>query len=507
MTDIQAIKDLMNTLKEKRRHYGRLNWAKYTTGFDFGLGDAYREIMDFYRDKDNYKLILDYREKDLAPLDKRRIDIIHNDFKNHHLSDDVNRLVIKITDKSNHLSRILNTHRSRIKGRDVSSVEIQGILSGETDENLRKEAFLARAQVNEPLIEGGFIDLIRMRKELACLLEADSFVEVKLEQDELKPGLFDGWIENVREVLPDMKKRRAEYAAKYLAKDTIAPWDEEYLSGLIAPQLNHRIDMTGFYEPVKNFFKFFGIDIEPYNITYDVFSRKNKSEWGYNFPIQTRKDSRILANIRDRFYEFRVLLHETGHAVHSFINDPADELLNAGISGIITEGFANLFGNMFTHKTFYDQFFGGSPEAAADFKSLEKWKKINILRAVPAILFDQGLYLNRIETPSDIHNLKWEMDRKILDEAPYAEVPVWGFRIHHTTHPVYLHNYFLGDLTCEMIKSVFLEKEGIGDVTERPVEFGQFVIENVIKPSGTYPFQELFEKISGEKISFKYLKD
>ncbi len=65
------------------------------------------------------------------------------------------------------------------------------------------------------------------------------------------------------------------------------------------PSLNATVDMSNFYNVIRDFFINFGIDIDEYNITYDIFPQKNKSEWGgYNFPIETRKDSRILANVK-----------------------------------------------------------------------------------------------------------------------------------------------------------------------------------------------------------------
>lgn len=201
-----------------------------------------------------------------------------------------------------------------------------------------------------------------------------------------------------------------------------------------------------------------------------------------------------------------MLLHETGHAVHSFSLDPGDILLNMGVSGITTEGIANLFGGFLFHRAFYRRFFRGAlRRAGADFARLRDFNKANAFTAMCGILFDHELYRRDLRSLDDINQLYWEQYRAILGDEPYAAEPAWGFRIHHTTHPVYLHNYFLGDLTNEMLKQVFCRSHRIADVMLKPKAFGSFIREEVMAPAGTYPFLELFERISGEPFSLKYL--
>ena len=381
------------------------------------------------------------------------------------------------------------------------------IISEDPDRELRKDAFLARAQVNKPLLDAGFIKLLDLRKEYAKIYGAENFVEMSLENQELDSSIFSTWEEETADQLPMMDKYRNEYAKKYLGYDELKPWDGSYLSGKIAPQLNKETNMTEFYEPIRVLFNRFGIDISNDNTTYDIFPRKNKSEWGYNFPIKYGEDSRILANVQNRYNQFGVLLHETGHSMHSFQLDPKETILNWGISGIIEEGIANLFGGFIYEPIFFNQFFKDDMEAATEnFARIKQWGKINMLRSVGNILFDQRLYLNDIKTGDDIHQLNWDINKKLYGTDPYADEPVWAVTIHHTTHPIYLHNYFMGDVTCEMLKKVFCEKHNAGSILEKPVEFGQFLVNDVIKPSGFHKYGELFERISGEKFSLKYIK-
>lgn len=508
MSNIKKVIEIAKELQEYDVKYSSLSWAQYTTGFDFGVNQAYEKMTTVLKNKKYYQIIKDHQAKQLEPLDKRRVDIIALAFKPYHLSDELNQLDLKIQNKTTELAQILNTFRFTLDSREIRSTEIAQILRSEPDRERRKRAFLCRAQINQPMIDGGFIDLINMRKEYAGLYGAKNFVEFRLEFDELDSKIFDNWAEQIKRFLPQLKDVNKTFGKQFIKDEQVMPWDSVYISAQIAPQLNQVVDISKYYEVIKDLFLRFGIDITKYNITYDLFPRKNKSEWGYSFTIRTGRDNRILANIEEnRYYDYGVLLHETGHAVHSFKLDPEDVLLNMGVSGIISEGFANLWQEFMYEKIFYEQFFSESlNETGKAFENLKQWQKINRIRSVPNTLFDQSLYQTDIKTLDDINELCSKHYKLILDEDRYADNLPWAFRIHHTTHPIYLHNYFLGNLTYEMLKTHFLKTAGVSSVLEKPKEFGQLILDEVIKPSGTYPFLKMFEKISGEQFSLKYLE-
>ncbi len=501
MTRLNAIAMELLELQVKS---SRLNWTKYTTGYDFGIMDTQRKIQETLKNKKSWNTIQDLLSMQLSPLDQRRTEIMERIFRPYHLSPKLNDLSLAIREKTNELSSVLNTHRCRIDGREMTSPEISRILSSENNRDLRRKAFLARAQVNRPLLDAGFLQLLNLRKEFAAEYGTPDFVYYQLENQELNPVMFDSWTDEVNSVLPLMNEIRGEFGKEIIGDSHVMPWDDAYISGKIAPELNSHINMADYHNPISELFSIFGIDITGMNITYDIFPRKNKSEWGYNFPVETGVDSRILANVRDRYFEFGVLLHETGHAVHSFTTDPQELILNMGISGIVSEGIANLFGSFRGHEAFYSRFFDDG-NAGANFKRLKLWNRANQLRSVSRILTDQALYRNKIETIDDIHQLLWKIYYDVLGEQPYAEEPVWASTIHYTTHPIYFHNYLLGDLTCDMLEQVFLTREGISDVTDKPELFGRFILDEVIGVSGRYPFPELFRRISGEDLSLGFL--
>lgn len=499
---MDKLESLAKGLEEIQVDLMRRSWVQYTVGYDFNIDEVYEKLNSFMSDKKNFDIVCKYLDMDLNKTDKRKVEILYSAFKPYHLSKELNELNLEIQKKTNELSQVLNTFRFNIDGKEITSVEITQILSNEEDRNLRKKAYFARNQINKPLVDAGFIELINLRKEYAKTYGDNDFVEHKLKKDELSRDIFNSWKNDLSRYIDILNNKRMEYAEKFIHENKLMPWDQDYIGSKIAPSLNTTVDMSNYYNILMKFFLNFGIDIDKYNITYDIFSRKNKSEWGYNFPIETGKDSRILANVKNKYHEYEVLLHETGHGIHSFLLEPEERILNAGISGIISEGIANLFGGFIYEEIFYKNFFDSGVKD--EFAKMKEFDKLNYLRFIGDIFFDQELYRNNIENLDDIYEVYFKVFRELFNDKIYNEEPPFGYRIHYTTHPIYMHNYFMGDVTCEMLKKVFNKKYGTSSITEKPREFGEFLIDEVINPSGLYKYEDLFEKISGEKFSLKW---
>ncbi|WP_409303146.1 peptidase M3A and M3B thimet/oligopeptidase F [Peribacillus sp. SCS-155] len=335
----------------------KLSWTLYTTGYDFGIQKQYEQLVDALKDEKAFEIVKEYYEQELSPVEARKAELVFNTFKPYHQSKELNELNMAIQTKTNELSKVLNTFRFQFGGKEVSSVELNQVLNSEDDRKLREEAYLAKNQINKALVDAGFIELINLRKEYARQYGSKDFISFKLEENELDSSIFENWLPQLHEILPAMKETRGRYANEFLHDDRMFPWDEGYIDARIAPALNESVDMSDYYENIDELFQLFDIDIAKFNITYDIFPRANKSEWGYNFPIENARDSRILANVKNKYHEYGVLLHETGHAVHSFLLNPEEEILNKGVSGIISEGIANLFQGFLYSPVFYKKFF------------------------------------------------------------------------------------------------------------------------------------------------------
>lgn len=475
-------------------------WVQYTTGIDLGVEEAQLKTTAFLKRKELFRTIETALQTDSSSLVGREAKILYNAFRKYHYSDRAAALLERIQALEVKLGDLLNKHRSRIDGREMATTEISRLINESPDRETRKKAFLSRTQVNAPLFAAGFPELLELRREVARLCEFDSFVSFRLNEDELEPKIFDGW---KTQCAARKKAFNAEFdslAQKHLGVEEFAPWDRALLANAICSHNDAKVDLVRFLDPVEKTFAAFGFDLSKLNLTYDVFPRKNKSEWGYNFPIEMGRDARILANVSDRLRDFDVLMHETAHGVHFLGLDPDDRILNMGVSGIVAEGFANFFGDVSRTPTFLKQLFGQEAEPMhRDFDRLQRFNRLGSLNSIVEILFDQALYTENVNTLDDVHQLKWRLSDEIHGRKPYAEEPLWGYVIHHTIAPVYLHNYLLGDVMCSSMKSVFKAKRGM-DADRSPREFGEFWREQVLAPSGRHPFPELYERVCGKAL-------
>ena len=506
VSNISKIVEIGKELEELDVQHTKLTWVLYTTGLDFGLDAINSKISEVYKNKKYYNIILQHKHRKLTQLDKRRVEIIERAFRPYHLSKKLAQLDTKIKDKENQLMKVLNQYRYTVDGREVRSTEINQILKTSSDRELRKRAYLAKTQINQLMIKKGFLDLIKMRRDYAQYYGVHNFIEYRLEQEELVPTAFDEWTNDICEIMPKIQKLQTVYGERYIGDPAIEPWDIQYIGAQITPQLNSTIDMSNFYTILKTLFLAFGFDLSRYNITFDIFPRHNKSEWCYIFPIYKGKEVRVLANIENRYHEYFALLHETGHALHFLLLDPEDILLNRGISGIIMESLAMLWNDLLYEKIFYRQFFKeDSSEIDNNFAELKTWQRMNRIFLIFNILFEFDFYRNALTSLDDVNNLYWQKYRQLFNRKPHTDNPPWAYIPHYTMAPIHIHQGLMGDITNDMLRHEFEKVASIKSYLEKPEEFGQFVFEKIIKPSGAYPYLELFERISGEPFSLKYI--
>ncbi|CAN5455756.1 hypothetical protein BH10BDE1_BH10BDE1_07550 [soil metagenome] len=500
-----------------RKKLLEVTWVQYTAGLDFGVAAGAAAEHAFLRDKQNFAIVCDAREKDLNADDRRRIEILYREFSEHHMSDRANELRKEIDEIETALSDVLNKNRVVFGGREIPLLEWSKLVTESPDRAIREKAYLARRNINQKLFDAGFLKLIDLRKEFAVACGAADFVSYQLRKSELTPAVFEDWKSACRTVAPSYQAKRHDLAQRHLGLETLKPWDVEFLKNQICRFNKVEVEMNDFKKPMAKVFSAFGFDIEKLNITFDIFPRKNKSEWGFNFPMEIGRDSRVLANVDSRFSGYWVLLHETAHGVHFLGLEPEDHLMNAGVSGIVAEGFANFFGDLAFSKEFLREVFAPGSEAAARagadvetieaaFREVKRLGDLGNLTSMATTIFDQEIYRSNLRTLDDIHELKWSVDRDMLGAEPYADEPLWAHLIHHTTAPIYLHNYILGDVMCENMKEIFQRRTG-ARALERPLEFGAFWKEKVLAPSGRYPFLDLYERVCEEPLSIsRYLE-
>lgn len=199
-----------------------------------------------------------------------------------------------------------------------------------TDRELRKSVYLKvaeRRNQDAEKLDGLFNKLIKLRHQVALNAGFDNYRDYKFKElgrfDYTPQDCFNFHNSIQKLVVPILKEQSIERKDK-LNLDALRPWDgavdadgldplqpfetgEELLEKSI--QIFHKID-TYFGERLEIMKKMGHLDL---------VSRKGKSPGGYNYPLDEIGVPFIFMNAASQLRDVVTMIHEGGHAVHSFL--------------------------------------------------------------------------------------------------------------------------------------------------------------------------------------------
>ena len=133
-----------------------------------------------------------------------------------------------------------------------------------------------------------------------------------------------------KEIVPILREQ-AEKRREALVLETLKPWDMDVdITGKAAlkPFQNGGELVEKSIQCFTNISKYLGerLEIMKDNQLFDVESRKGKAPGGYNYPLAETGAPFIFMNSANTFRDLTTMVHEGGHAVHTFLT--ADLELN-----------------------------------------------------------------------------------------------------------------------------------------------------------------------------------
>lgn len=211
------------------------------------------------------------------------------------------------------------------------TLEQASVFLKDPDRTLRKKAWEAitrrRLQDKEKLDEL-FNGLLKLRHQVALNAGFENFRDYMFQA----LGRFDYTPHDCykfheaieREIVPILRKQ-AEKRKEALKLDTLKPWDMDVdISG--KPALKPFASGSELIDKSINCFR----ELHPYigerlqimqaNGLFDVESRKGKAPGGYNYPLAETGAPFIFMNSANTFRDLTTMVHEGGHAVHTFIS-------------------------------------------------------------------------------------------------------------------------------------------------------------------------------------------
>jgi len=331
----------------------------------------------------------------------------------------------------------------------------------ETDENLRKEIFdkmVVRRAEDIDKFDDLFDSLLQKRHQIAVNAGFDNFRDYKLQS----MGRFDYSVQDCRDfhqsvksaIVPIVKSIQQE-RLNLLNKEQFKPWDLDVDPEGKAPLkpfetgddlLNGSIEIFDTIDP------YFGDCLRTMSEMghLDLESKDGKSPGGYNYPLYEIGVPFIFMNAVGSHRDLVTMVHEGGHAVHSFLSR---DLPLTGFKNLPSEvaELASMSMELLT-MDHWDRFYPNP----SDLNRAKKEQLETILKLLPWIAqvdeFQHWLYEN-FEHTKEERSAKWvslskEYGTGLTDWSGYETVQAssWQRQLHIFEVPFYYIEYGIAQL-------------------------------------------------------------
>ncbi|MDB5142472.1 MAG: family oligoendopeptidase [Mucilaginibacter sp.] len=217
------------------------------------------------------------------------------------------------------------------------TLEQAAVLLKDTDRSKRQEAWekiTARRLQDKDQLNQLFDQLRALRHKVALNAEFENFRDYMFQA----LGRFDytpqdcyAFHEAIEKEIVPILNEQAEKRKNALALESLKPWDLDVdISGkpALKPFQNGNELIEKSIQCFSNISRYLGerLEIMKENQLFDVESRKGKAPGGYNYPLAETGAPFIFMNSANTFRDLTTMVHEGGHAVHTFLT--ADLELN-----------------------------------------------------------------------------------------------------------------------------------------------------------------------------------
>ena len=368
-------------------------------------------------------------------------------------------LLAKISEQSQEFGSISGQQTIEHDGATITMQKASTFLK-ENDENLRKEVFekmAERRSEDTDRLNTLMSELIQLRHKVAVNAGFENFRDYKFEAlgrfDYTKEDCFAFHQAIKEEIVPIVKSLQEDRLAK-LGKTKFKPWDTDVdPSGLkpLKPFENGE-------EMLKGTINMFG-KIDPYFADclstmdemnhLDLDSKNGKAPGGYNYPLYEIGVPFIFMNAVGSQRDLVTMVHEGGHAIHSFLSRELELTAYKNIPSEVAE-LASMSMELLS-MNFWDEFYNEE-----ELKRAKKDQLETILKILPWIAtideFQHWMYENPSHTIEDRY-AKWiELGKAygtgLVDWTGYENVheTSWQRQMHIFEVPFYYIEYGFAQL-------------------------------------------------------------
>ncbi|MBN2001018.1 M2 family metallopeptidase [candidate division KSB1 bacterium] len=501
-------------------------WKAATTG-DAEQYDRYAEldleIRTLYSNKEDFQKVKAAIDSGRInnPVILRQLQILYNSYLENQIAPELMRQIVDLGAK---IEKDFNTYRGTINGRSVTSNDINEILKNETDSSKRKAAWLASKQVG-PVVAENLVRLAKLRNKAAQTLGFIDYHELSLASKEQNRQELD-------EIFSELEAlTNAPFASIKAELDTILadvygigvegllPWHYHDPFFQETP-LVYELDLDKYYSDrniidiATTFYKSIGMPVESIIENSDLYERDGKNPHAFCIDIDRSGDVRVLCNLKNDERWMETLLHELGHAVYDYYQDPkCPYILRTPAHSFTTEAIAMLFGRFSRNADWMGEMLELSSENQDEIRTVsEKYSRLKQLIfarwAMVMYHFEKELYA---DPNQDLNELWWDLVERyqMIHRPPGRNEPDWAAKIHFAIAPCYYHNYLLGELLASQLFHDIAEKvyksEDYQNITFiNNDKVGRYLRTRIFETGSIYRWDMMILNATGETLTPKY---
>ena len=454
------------------------------------------------------------------PLLRRQLDLLYLEYLGNQIPQDLMEPMVR---KAMEAESVFNTFRARLDGREVTDNQLRDILRQENCSEKRRAAWEASKQVGVAVADR-VREVVKMRNQAAQHLGFKNFYNMSIilqEQDvqELS-NLFDELASNTDAPFRQAKAEIDTVLARRFSVPVadLMPWHYSDPFFQEAPFIvDYDLDTPFKGRDVvrlsREFFQRIGLATDDVLESSDLYEKKGKEQHAYCIDIDRHGDVRVLANVRDNEQWMGTMLHELGHAIYDKNIDPKlPYVLRTAAHTLTTEAVAMFFGRRSRCEEFA-RFLLELPEAEAhrygeaghrmlryDLMVLSRWVQV-------MMRFEKGLYEN---PDRDLNALWWDLVERYqgLRRPKNRKNGDWSSKIHIVSHPVYYHNYMLGEMLASQMQRALarhLDRGHVKDEYTRAFvdepQAGAYLRQRMLQQGARMHWRELVVHVTGKALS------
>ena len=346
---------------------------------------------------------------------------------------------------------------------DGKSITMQkaGLFLKEQDESLRKSVFEKMAErraADITVLDDLFDTLIEKRTELSKNAGFENYRDYKFKEmgrfDYTKESCFEFHDSVEKHIVPLVKKIQKERLSK-MNKDQFRPWDtavnaegkaplkpfetgQEMLDGTIAVFEKINPEFSGFLKKMEEIKHF------------DLESKPGKAPGGYNYPLYETGAPFIFMNAVGSQGDLSTMIHEGGHAIHSFLTHELELTAFKSFPSEIAE-LASMSMELLTMQ-YWDEFY----HETDDLKRAKKEQLQGTITILPWIAqidaFQHWIYENHNHTAAERTAYWMELNKRfgtgLVDWTGYEGTLAssWQRQMHLFEVPFYYIEYGIAQL-------------------------------------------------------------